>query len=115
MATLAPPSDLISLLRQSLPQEVADESSNELSGNEEILGYVACLAAGLADSHQFDASVWEEALSPYLSSIILEDNAAVVEKFRAATEEARVGVDAEEEYGDEDDDGAEELCDLRFK
>ena len=36
-----------------------------------------------------------------------------MEKFRAASELVIVGVDGAEEYGDEDD-GSEELSDLRF-
>jgi elongation factor 3 len=38
----------------------------------------------------------------------------VVDKFRQATEKATLGEDDADSYGDEDDDGAEEICDLRF-
>eukprot|EP00543_Licmophora_paradoxa_P003912 CAMPEP_0202445962 /NCGR_PEP_ID=MMETSP1360-20130828/4645_1 /ASSEMBLY_ACC=CAM_ASM_000848 /TAXON_ID=515479 /ORGANISM="Licmophora paradoxa, Strain CCMP2313" /LENGTH=739 /DNA_ID=CAMNT_0049062373 /DNA_START=50 /DNA_END=2269 /DNA_ORIENTATION=- len=112
MASLEPPKQFIDILRKSLedyPEEKAEE-------NEEILGYVSFLAAGLADSHNFDATVWEQALTPFLTSLVLEENQSsseVVEKFRAATEMEIVGVDDAEEYG-EDDDDAEELCDIRF-
>lgn len=114
MAMLEPPQSILELLRESLPEDVASESDAD-TGNDEILAYTAFLAAGLADSHDFDASTWSEALEPYLSSL-LENSSLndVVDKFRLATEQATMDVDDADSYGDEDDDGAEELCDLRF-
>ena len=85
------------------------------SGSDEVLAYTAFLAAGLADSHEFDASVWSEALEPYLSSLLENSNLnQVVDTFRQATEQATMGLDDADSYGDEDDDDAEEVCDLRF-
>ena len=115
MATLEPPKEILSILRASLLQEGKGsvDLNDEMSGSEEIIGYAAFLAAGLAEMHQFDPSVWEEALSPHLSALL--DDTTVVEKFRSATEKALVVEDAEEEYGADDDEEVEELCDLRFK
>ena len=113
MALLAPPQDLLELLRESLPEEVAknaDDPSIE-DGAEEILAYVAFLAAGLTDAHEYDASVWEEALHPFLSSLV--EGTETVENFRQKAEEA-YALDDVSLFGDDDDD-AEELCDLRFK
>jgi elongation factor 3 len=110
MATLEPPNDILEMLRASL-----EETSIEAAvGGEEILGYVAFLAAGLADTNEFEATVWEEALTPYLTSLLADNTGQTIETFRAATAMALVGADDAESYGDEDDDGAEELTDLRF-
>jgi hypothetical protein len=102
MATLEPPQEILDILRKSLDEVYLDDRP----GSEEVLGYCAFLAAGLADVNEFDASVWEEALSPYLCALV--DDSSVVEKFRIATEEAIVGFDDAESYGG-DDDGAEEV------
>lgn len=110
MATLEPPSDILGLLRSSL-----DETSVEGSlGGEEVLGYCAFLAAGLADTNNFDATTWEEALSPYLTTLLEDQTSGTIESFRNATEIAISGGDDEESYGDGDDDGYEELCNIRF-
>lgn len=110
MALLEPPQDLLKLLRESLPEDVGKDSEED-SGSEEILAYVAFIAAGLTDAHEYDASVWEETLQPYLSSLVNE-NKETVEKFREAAEKA-YAMDDDSLFGDDDDD-AEELCDLRF-
>ena len=116
MALLEPPQDLLNLLRESLPDEVADKTANDAThgdGSEEILAYVAFLAAGLTEAHEYDASVWEEALQPYLSSVVKE-NKETVEKFRVAAEQAFSLSDDASLFGDHEE-GDEELCDLRFK
>lgn len=113
MAMLEPPLTILELLRESLPDDVAVDSPD--SGSDEVLAYTAFLAAGLADSHEFDASVWSEALEPYLSSLLENSHLnLVVNHFRQATEKATMGEDDADSYGDEDDDDAEEVCDLRF-
>ena len=112
MALLEPPQDLLKLLRESLPDEVGKKPVDDDDGAEEILAYVAFIAAGLTDAHEYDASVWEETLQPYLSSLVNE-NKETVEKFRQAAENA-FALDDASLFGDDDDD-AEELCDLRFK
>lgn len=111
---LEPPQSILELLRESLPDDVASSDDAD-SGSDEVLAYTAFLAAGLADSHEFDASVWSEALEPYLSSLLENSHLnQVVDTFRQATEQATMGLDDADSYGDEDDDGAEEVCDLRF-
>ena len=112
MALLEPPQDLLKLLRESLPEEIGTKPVNEDDGSEEILAYVAFIAAGLTEANEYDASVWEEALQPYLSSLVKE-NKETVEAFRQAAESAFCLDDASL-FGDDDED-AEELCDLRFK
>lgn len=125
MALLEPPQELLRLLRESLPDDLSSKSDQDAAedGQEEILAYVAFIAAGLTDAHQYDASIWSETIQPYLSSLLKEDNNnnaddntqdGVVEKFRIAAEQAFMSVDDSSLFGDDDDD-AEELCDLRFK
>ena len=111
MALLEPPQDLLKLLRESLPEEVSKKPIEEDDGSEEILAYVAFIAAGLTDAHEYDVSVWEETLQPYLSSIV--NNNETIETFRQKVENA-FALDDASLFGDDDDD-AEELCDLRFK
>jgi hypothetical protein len=114
MAMLEPPQDILQLLRDSLEgggdSDNADIIMSDDDGTEEILTYIAFLAAGLADAQQFDATVWQDALEPYLSTLKLP---ADLESFRQATERMTLGADDEESYGDDDDD-AEEICDIRF-
>ena len=110
MATLEPPSDILRILRASLEETTIEDNR----GGEEVLGYCAFLAAGLADTNNYVPTVWEEALAPYLSSLVQTGADKVIESFRAATEASIVGVDDAESYGDGEDDGSEELCDLRF-
>jgi len=108
MATLEPPSELIGLLRESL-LDASDDDNNNNNGSseldEEVLIYCSFLAAGLADANEYDASVWEETLSGMI--------AGKVEDFRMKTFQHFVGEDDAESYSGEDD-GAEELCNLRF-
>jgi elongation factor 3 len=112
MAMLEPPQSILELLRDALPEEVTSDNGEE-TGNDEILAYVAFLAAGLADSQQFDASVWAESLEPYLASLLQNSSLEeVVDSFRQATEKATLGEDDVESYGSDDD--CEELCDIRF-
>lgn len=109
MALLEAPPTLLKLLHESLDEEKHDD-------DEEILSYVAFLAASLAEAHEYDASVWKEALSPYLgdacSSMIRKDPDALVEAFRMAVEKEFTEEDDAESYGEDED--AEEVCNLRF-
>lgn len=108
---LEPPQDILRLLRESLPDEATCiDALDDNTGTEEVLAYVAFLAAGLADAQQFNPEVWQEALEPYLSSLAVT---ADLESFRQATEKATLGEDDAESYGGEDD-GAEEICNIRF-
>ena len=110
MANLEPPSDILRILRGSLEET----SIEDAPGGEEVIGYCAFLAAGLADTNNFEPSVWEEALAPYLSSLVQTGSDRIIESFRNAAEAAIVGVDDAESYGDGEDDGSEELCNIRF-
>lgn len=110
MANLEPPSDILRILRGSLEETSVEDAP----GGEEVIAYCAFLAAGLADANNFEPTVWEEALAPYLSSLIQTGSDRIIESFRNATEVAIVGVDDAESYGDGEDDGYEELCNVRF-
>jgi elongation factor 3 len=113
MALLEPPQHVLQLLRNSLPEDYADQEND---GREEILSYVAFLATALAEANEWDAAVWREVLEPYLSNSEIpfsQNHGGLIETFRAAAELALTDQDDAESYGG-DDDGAEELCDLRF-
>jgi len=113
MSLLEPPQSILRLLRESLPD--TPTSINEVDvddGHEEILSYVAFLAAGLAEANQFDAAVWKDVLQPYLEEVGQIDSSAV-NKFCQAVERELTEQDDAESYGEEDED-VEELCDLRF-
>jgi elongation factor 3 len=113
MALLEPPQHLLQLLRESLPEDYADQAED---GRDEILSYVSFLAASLAEANEWDAAVWRQVLEPYLANSevpISANNGGVIETFRAVAEKALTDQDDAESYGGEED-GAEELCDLRF-
>lgn len=113
MALLEPPQNLLQLLRNALPEDYADQEND---GREEILSYVAFLGAALADAHEWEAAVWRAVLEPYLTQSavpVSQNNGGVIESFRAAAELALTDQDDAESYGG-DEEGAEELCDLRF-
>ena len=113
MALLEPPQNVLRLLHGALPEDYANQEND---GREEILSYVAFLAAGLAEGQEYDTSVWRDVLEPYLAqseSPISSNNGAVIEEFRMACVSAFTTADDAESYGGDDDD-AEELCDLRF-
>jgi elongation factor 3 len=122
MALLHPPENLLQILHNSLPVEEdvvalsADENSDaendDDTGREEILSYVAFLAAGLAEANEFDAAVWKDVLEPYMEQAG-HSSAAVLEKFRQAAEHELTEQDDAESYGG-DDDEVEEVCNLRF-
>lgn len=113
MALLEPPQNVLRFLHGALPE---DFNNQENDGREEILSYVAFLAAGLAEANEYDSQVWRDILEPYLSQSerqISSNNGAVIENFRTACVNAFTVSDDAESYGGDDDD-AEELCDLRF-
>lgn len=113
MALLEPPQHLLQLLRESLPEDYADQEND---GREEILSYVAFVASALVEANEWDAGTWREVLEPYLANSdipISQNNGGVIETFRAVAEQALTDQDDAESYGGEED-GAEELCDLRF-
>jgi ABC-type multidrug transport system fused ATPase/permease subunit len=121
MALLEPPQELLRLLREAIPEEGAaplDLESKEEDTDNTVLSYVAFLAAGLADAHEFDVSLWQNVLQPYLEdnvNAVRKDSAAgVVERYCRATEQALMKPEDDTESYGGDDEGAEELCNLRF-
>jgi hypothetical protein len=123
MSLLEPPQQLLQLLRESLPDVIPpDDDTNTNSststtteeGTDDILAYVAFLAAGLCDAQEFTPDTWNSVLQPYLERLVTNNTAEPLERFRDAAEKATVGVDDTESYGG-DDEGAEEVCNLRFK
>jgi len=117
MSLLEPPSEILSLLRETLP-DIVTSQSDDTSGSEEILSYVAFLAAGLCQVQDFTPVTWTSALKPYLEGLPNyggNDDTDIVDKFREAAEKAIMGEDDNDSYGDEADDGFEEVCNIRFK
>jgi len=121
MSLLEPPSTLLQLLRESLPGDESPLTTENVTsfnedGREEILSYVAFLAAGLAEMNEFDASVWKDVLSPYLeqAGFVHDEDHDVTENFRQVTEKNYTEEDDATSYGDGNDEDAQELCDLRF-
>ena len=116
MSLLEPPQEILQILRESLPDDAtSSRSEEESSGTEDVLAYVAFLAAGLCDSQEFTPSVWEECLRPYLSKLVASSDCdEPVNAFREAAQKATIGDDDEESYGDHDDEGFEEIANIRF-
>jgi len=124
MVFLEPPQNILNLLRDALPATTGDASSSSSSiaatpeESEEILAYVATLAASLADSQNFQPTAWYDALSPYLTSTILDANGGdgqveeCVEKFRSLAESSLM--DNDDSSDEEDEFGGEELTNIRF-
>lgn len=115
MSLLEPPREILSLLRDSLPDSVATNDGEDTSGSEEILSYVAFLAAGLCEVQDFTPAAWTEALKPYLEGLDGCGDDGIVEKFRESAEQSIMGVDDADSYGDHDDDAFEEVCNIKFK
>jgi len=106
-----PPQKTLKLLREALNTDEAAEAETL-----EVLAYVASLASSLAATQDFDSSSWIESLAPYIATLPkFEGDASseAVEKFRALTEKATLS-DLDDESDDEEDDGTEELCNIRF-
>eukprot|EP00977_Amphora_coffeiformis_P023817 scaffold14477_cov164-Amphora_coffeaeformis.AAC.1 len=106
MPLLAPPLNVLDLLHESLP-----EGTDKSTAEEEILSYVAFLAAGLAEANEFDASVWKDVIEPYLEDSIVCDK-ETAEKFRQAVQNTFTDQDDADSYGGDED--GEEVCNLRF-
>jgi hypothetical protein len=110
MSLLEPPQDLLALLREAVN---ADEEGESID-SEDVFAYVTFLAAGLCDAQDFTPTTWKDVLQPYLEGIDTI-SAESVEKFRESAQHARAGEDDVDSYGDDDDDGLEEVCNIRFK
>jgi len=114
MSLLEPPATIIRLLQESFPDSVTSTSDGApVNPNEDVLSYVAFLAAGMAAVCDFSQDTWKEQLGPYLEDLkeVTDDD---IEAFRILVAKEILGED-DESYGDEDDDGLEEVCNLRFK
>jgi hypothetical protein len=110
MSLLEPPQDLLALLREAVNAEEVGESID----SEDVFAYVTFLAAGLCEAQDFTPATWMDVLQPYLEGIDTK-SAETVEKFRASAQFAMAGDDDVDSYGDDDDDGHEEVCNIRFK
>ena len=114
MSLLEPPATITRLLQESFPDSVTSTSDGApVNANEDILTYVAFLAAGMAEVQEFSPDVWKEQLLPYLKDIkeIGDDE---IEAFRILVAKETLGED-DESYGEDEDDSHEEICNLRFK
>ena len=126
MVFLNPPPETLSLLRQSLPDSyvdkvappdapVTDDTTAVYGEDDEVLAYVASLAAALTKSNNFHPQTWCDTLGPYLSTLPSLDDGAddLIDKFRCAAERSAAG--EEQDTEDEDDEfGGEELTNIRF-
>ncbi|VEU36187.1 unnamed protein product [Pseudo-nitzschia multistriata] len=114
MSLLEPPATITRLLQESFPDSVTSTSDGaQWNANEDILSYVAFLAAGMADVKEFSQEAWKEQLSPYLEGI-KEVGGDEIDAFRILVAKEVLGED-DESYGDDDDDDEhEEVCNLRF-
>lgn len=113
MSLLEPPQNITKLLQESFPDSVTSTSDGAPSNaNEDVLSYIAFLAAGLAEVQEFSAEAWETELGPYLEEIEGVGDKEIG-AFRELVMKEILG-DDEESYGDEDDDGHEEVCNIRF-
>jgi len=98
---------------ESFPDSVTSTSDGAPdNSNEQVLSYVAFLAAGMAQVQDFSPDTWKEQLLPYLEGIpeVGDDE---IEAFRILAAKETLGED-DESYGDDDDDEHEEVCNLRF-
>jgi hypothetical protein len=113
MSLLEPPQFILQLLRDSLPDHVGSgDIVDNSNGVEDVLAYVAFLAAGLCDAQEFAPATWNEALQPYLEKLV--SNEETVQNFRDAAHKATMGDDDDDSYGDHDDN-EQEVCNLKFK
>jgi len=109
MSLLEPPQDLLALLREAVNTEEGKEVDFEESAD--VLAYVTFLASGLCKAQDFTPETWKDVLEPYLEDTVA---AKSVEKFRESAEKAIMGDDDQDSYGSDDDDGHEEVCNIRF-
>lgn len=82
---------------------------------DEIVAYVATLAASLASSQNWDSNIWVEELTPYLLTLpsITDENVEdVIANFCSAANQSLH--DNDDSSDEEDEFGGEELTNLRF-
>jgi len=123
---LDPPEKLLKLLRDALPSDEPQASDADVdadadaagnvdvaSESDEVLAYVATLAAALADEQNFDSSIWIETLAPYFSSSLSPTVAS--ESVERLCEAAQSSMLEDGDSSDEEDEfGGEELTNIRF-
>lgn len=109
MSLLEPPKQILSLLTAVLPDAAKTES------DEEVVSYIAFLAAGLCEAQDFTPVSWSEALQPYIETLKGCEAGDLVEKFRDSAETALTGGDDQDSYGNDDDEEFEEVCNIKFK
>jgi elongation factor 3 len=114
MSLLEPPAHLLQLLHTSLTENAVTKSSSD-DGEEEILSYVAFLAAGLVSAGTFDQAVWTEVMQPYLEQTEATSAAAstIIETYCMNAIKELAEEDDADSYGGDDED-VEEVCNLRF-
>jgi len=119
MSLLDPPSNLVRLIHSHILSD--DETNKKIEEEEEVIGYVAFLASGLASANQYDPNVWKDVLSPYFGGGAAgSDSSENWEKkmtefcYAAQQELANDDDDADSYGGGDDDDSEQELCNLRF-
>jgi len=113
MSLLQPPPTITRLMQESFPDSVTSTSDGApCNASEDVLSYVAFLAAGMAEVQEFSPDAWKEQLLPYLEDI-KEVGDDEIDAFRILVAKETIGED-DESYGDDDDDGHEEVCNLRF-
>ena len=118
MSLLEPPKDLLDLLHESLPDSIttSNDGTIDTSGTEDILAYVAFLAAGLCEVQDFSKETWTDVLQPYLETIEGGSDGSInLDEFRENAEKATLDQDDADSYGGDDDGEFEEVCNLRFK
>ena len=70
MSLLEPPQNITALLQESFPDSVTSSSDGAPSNaNEDVLSYVAFLAAGMAEVQEFSPEAWKDELGPYLEGV----------------------------------------------
>lgn len=122
MVILEPPRQELKLLRASLPDYDGEDSKRNddydaplLTGDEsdEVLAYVASLAATLAEAQNFDPSSWCDVLSPYLTILpsLQSKEKDVVDKFRELVEASASNDDSD---GEDEDETGERICNIKF-
>jgi hypothetical protein len=114
MSLLEPPQELLALLHESLPDSVTATNDADTTGTEDVLAYIAFLAAGLCEVQDFTPATWSETLKPYLDGI-KGGSEISVDEFRVAAQKTVLDEDDADSYGDAEDDDFEEVCNLRFK
>ncbi|KAK1522343.1 ABC transporter [Colletotrichum costaricense] len=94
-----------------LKESIPSKSKAKADKLDVVLQYASNIAGQLIDEKEMESAVWTEALKPYISVIVGDEDAQkVVDDFR---KRAAPGA-AEEEEVDPDDEEGEDLCNCTF-